>query len=106
MSGLLRGPLGHIAFHPAKAAAAGGAAAKSLAALPLCRTCAHFRENEAFAVGAEDRVAYGHCALYGAMNVVTGERSYEYAAIARGCSDKCGLAGAHYEPASPDAASL
>jgi len=70
-----------------------------IADVPLCRKCAHFLKDETFREDSVARVRYGYCALYGSLDVVSGERSYEYAMLVRGDDDKCGISAKYYEEA-------
>lgn len=65
--------------------------------IPLCRNCAHFLNDETFRDNSEGRVRYGYCGLYSSLDVVSGERIYDYARLVRGDADKCGLLAKHYK---------
>lgn len=67
--------------------------------VPLCKDCVHFIKNDAFSEDSAGRVNFGYCAVYGSVNVVSGERFYEYASLVRDNDNKCGIAAKHYEEA-------
>jgi len=68
-----------------------------MADLPLCRNCAHFMKDDTFGDNSEGRVKFGYCALYSSLDVVSGERVYEYARLVRNDADKCGLPAKYYK---------
>jgi hypothetical protein len=62
---------------------------------PLCVNCKHFIPYDLFC--GSHRAEYGNCRLFYNVDVVTGEKSYEFASIARSTKTMCGTNATYFE---------
>lgn len=61
---------------------------------PLCVDCKHFLPPDIF---QSNRADYGHCRQFYDINLVTGEKKYDFASIARSCETMCGVNATYFE---------
>jgi len=61
----------------------------------ICQTCEFYREHES--TGLKNK-GLGTCMLFGLVDLVTGEKEFERAAVARSIVRMCGPDGRHYAP--------
>jgi len=62
---------------------------------PLCINCKHFIPYNVFY--RSHMAKYGNCRLFYNVDVVTGEKSYEFASIARSTKTMCGTNATYFE---------
>lgn len=62
---------------------------------PLCIDCKHFLNSDPFFKA--NRAEYGHCRQFYNINLVTGEKTYDFASIARSYENMCGVNASHFE---------
>lgn len=62
---------------------------------PLCINCKYFIPQDPFC--RTNKAEYGHCRQFYNFHLVTGERKYEFASIARGSRSMCGVNGTYYK---------
>lgn len=70
--------------------------AKSPTDVKICKTCAHFVRQP----GLFPDASYGRCRLFGAIDLVTGEKELKYASIVRKYEADCGQDGRLHAPQS------
>lgn len=62
---------------------------------PLCIQCKHFIPQDLFC--RSKRAEYGHCRKFYEIHLVTGEKNYEFATIARSSKTMCGTNATYFE---------
>lgn len=62
---------------------------------PLCLQCKHFIPQDLFC--RSNRAEYGHCRQFYNYHLVTGEKRYEFATIARSSKSMCGTNATYFE---------
>lgn len=62
---------------------------------PLCIHCKHFIPQDRFC--RSHRAEYGHCRQFYDYHMVTGEKRYEFATIARSSKSLCGTNATYFE---------
>jgi len=62
---------------------------------PMCIKCKHFIPYDLFC--RSHLTEYGNCRLFYNFNVVTGQKSYKFASIARSTKTMCGTNATYFE---------
>jgi hypothetical protein len=63
-----------------------------------CIKCKYFIKHwPHYSDEPQDNSNYGRCQLYGNIDLVTGDKTYDYAKIIRNDESKCGLSGKLFE---------
>ena len=62
---------------------------------PSCINCKHFIPEDLFF--RTNRAEYGYCRQFYDFHLVTGEKRYEFASIARNSKSMCGINATYFE---------
>jgi len=66
----------------------------------LCINCKYFIKHWAPYDEENDHTNYGKCKIFGEMNLITGDTTYDYAKLVRNDESQCGLSGKLFEKRS------